>query len=121
MPKFSVCIPAYKSRFLFECIQSILGQSYVDFEVIVLNDCSPEPVEEIVRSFSDARIRYYEKEHNVGAIRLTENWNRCVALADGEIVGIMGEDDRLESDRSEESRGGKQCVCRCRYRWEAVK
>ena len=102
MPKFSVCIPAYKSRFLSECIQSILGQSYVDFEVIVLNDCSPEPVEEIVRSFSDARIRYYENEHNVGAIRLTDNWNRCVALADGEFVVIMGDDDRLESDYLEE-------------------
>lgn len=98
MPKFSVCIPAYKSRFLSECIQSILGQSYADFEVIVLNDCSPEPVEEIVRSFSDGRIRYYENERNVGAVRLTDNWNRCVALAEGEFVVIMGDDDRLEPD-----------------------
>ncbi|HWK59238.1 MAG TPA: glycosyltransferase family A protein [Parapedobacter sp.] len=98
MPKFSVCIPAYKSRFLSECIQSILGQSYADFELIVLNDCSPEPVEEIVRSFSDTRIRYYQNERNMGAIRLTDNWNRCVALAEGEFVVIMGDDDRLESD-----------------------
>lgn len=102
MPKFSVCIPAYKSRFLSECIQSILRQSYVDFELLVLNDCSPEPVEKIVRSFSDARIRYYENESNVGAVRLTDNWNRCVALAEGEYVVIMGDDDRLELDYLEE-------------------
>ena len=102
MPKFSVCIPAYKSRFLSECLQSILGQSYTDFEVIVLNDCSPEPVKEIVRSFSDARIRYYENESNVGAVRLTDNWNRCVALAEGEFVMIMGDDDRLEPNYLDE-------------------
>lgn len=102
MPKFSVCIPAFKSRFLSECIQSILGQSYADFEVIVLNDCSPEPVEKIVRSFSDNRIRYYENESNVGAVRLTDNWNRCVALAEGEFVVIMGDDDRLEPEYLEE-------------------
>lgn len=98
MPKFSICIPAYKSRFLSECLQSVLGQSYTDFEVVVLNDCSPEPVEATVRSFADARIRYYENERNVGAVRLTDNWNRCVALADGEYVMIMGDDDRLEPD-----------------------
>src|SRR3546814_2720984 len=92
MPKFSVCIPAYKSRFLSECIQSILGQSYVDFEVIVLNDCSPEPVAEIVRSFSDARIRYYETEHNLGAIRLTVNCNTLKAFAYALSVIIMGYD-----------------------------
>lgn len=102
MPKFSICIPAYKSRFLSECIQSILGQSYADFEVLVLNDCSPEPVREIVRSFHDARMRYYENEHNVGAVRLTDNWNRCIALAEGEFVVIMGDDDRLEPDYLEE-------------------
>ncbi|MGV3761301.1 glycosyltransferase family 2 protein [Parapedobacter sp.] len=102
MPKFSVCIPAYKGRFLSECIQSVLGQSYADFEVIVLNDCSPEPVEEMVRSFSDTRIRYYENERNIGAVRLTDNWNRCIALAEGEFVMIMGDDDRLDPGYLEE-------------------
>ncbi len=102
MPKFSVCIPAYKSRFLSECIASILGQSYADFEVIVVNDCSPEPIEGIVRSFADSRIHYYENEHHIGAERLTDNWNRCVALAEGEFVMIMGDDDRLEPDYLEE-------------------
>jgi len=102
MPKFSVCIPAYKSRFLAECIQSILAQSVGDFELIVLNDCSPEPVSQLVGSFDDVRIRYYENEHNVGAVRLTDNWNKCAALAQGEYLVMMGDDDRMEVDYLEE-------------------
>lgn len=102
MPKFSICIPAYKSRFLVECIQSVLAQSVTDFELIILNDCSPEPVQQIVRGFSDARIRYFENERNVGAVRLTDNWNTCLSWANGEFVVMMGDDDRLESDYLEE-------------------
>lgn len=102
MPKFSVCIPAYKSHFLAECMQSILAQSLADFELIVLNDCSPEPVRQIVATFNDARIRYYENERNVGAMQLTANWNKCLALAQGEYLVMMGDDDRLEPDYLDE-------------------
>ena len=102
MPRFSVCIPAYKSRFLEECIQCALRQSFTDFELIVLNDCSPEPVKEIVQAFTDTRIRYYENENNVGAVRLIENWNKCLALAEGEYIVILGDDDRMEPDYLEE-------------------
>ncbi|SEL91245.1 glycosyltransferase family 2 protein [Parapedobacter koreensis] len=98
MPKFSVCIPAYKSRFLEECIGSILAQSVTDFELIILNDCSPEPVAQIAATFTDSRIRYNENEHNVGAVRLTDNWNKCLALAEGEYIVMMGDDDRMEPD-----------------------
>lgn len=98
MVKFSICIPAYKSSFLTECIVSILDQSVKDFELIVLNDCSPQPVEEIVRSFSDPRIQYFSNEKNVGAYHLVSNWNKCLSLASGEFFLIMGDDDRLHPD-----------------------
>ncbi len=98
MPKFSVCIPAYKSRFLEECMSSILQQTLADFELIVLNDHSPEPVRQIVERFADARIRYVENETNVGAVRLVDNWNKCLSLASGEYIMVMGDDDRLEPD-----------------------
>lgn len=98
MPRFSICLPAYKSRFLAECIQSILQQSITDFELIILNDCSPQPVKQIVAGFSDTRIRYFENEKNVGAVRLTDNWNKCLSLATGVFTMIMGDDDRLEPD-----------------------
>lgn len=102
MPQFSICIPAYKSRFLEECIQSILQQSVTDFELIVLNDCSPQPVRQIVTRFADARIRYFENERNTGAVRLTDNWNKCLSLAKGTYLVIMGDDDRLAPDYLEE-------------------
>lgn len=96
MPEFSVCIPAYKGRFLDECIRSILGQTVADFELIILNDCSPEPVKAIVGGFDDPRIRYYENTRNVGGVKLTDNWNRCLELAQGEYIVMMGDDDRMD-------------------------
>jgi len=102
MPEFSICIPAYKSRFLRECIHSILQQTITGFELIILNDCSPEPLKEIVQEFNDSRIRYYENERNVGAERLTDNWNRCLQLATGNYLVIMGDDDRLQPDYLDE-------------------
>lgn len=98
MIKYSVCIPAYKSRYLKDCIQSILQQSLDNFELIVLNDCSPEPIEEIVSEFQDSRINYYKNDINVGALNLVDNWNKCLSLAVGEFVVIMGDDDLLDRD-----------------------
>src|SRR5690606_1152380 len=98
MIKYSICIPAYKSRYLKDCIQSILQQSLDNFELIVLNDCSPEPIEEIVSEFQDSRINYYKNDINVGALNLVDNWNKCLSLAVGEFVVIMGDDDLLDRD-----------------------
>ena len=102
MIEFSICIPAYKEEFLKECIQSILQQSLQDFELIILNDCSPASVEEIVATFHDERIRYFKNERNVGAVKLVDNWNKCLGLARGEYLVIMGDDDLLEPDYLEE-------------------
>lgn len=96
--KFSITIPAYKTRFLRECIDSVLAQTYTDFEVIILNDASPEDVDGIVHSFTDNRIRYYKNEQNVGAVNLVDNWNKCLELAKGEYIICMGDDDRLMPD-----------------------
>ena len=76
--KFSILIPAFKAKFLHECISSVLAQSCKDFEIVVLNDCSPEGIEDIVSSFADDRIRYYSDEKNVGAYDVVDNWNRLL-------------------------------------------
>ncbi len=93
---FSVLIPAYKGNYLKEAIQSVLEQDYDDFEIIVLNDCSPEPLEKIVASFTDSRIIYNKNEKNSGAERLVETWNKCLSLANGDFVICMGDDDKLK-------------------------
>ena len=78
--KFSITIPAYKAAFLPEAIESCLAQTYSDFELIVVDDASPEDIAGIVHRYEDRRIKYYRNEHNYGAINVVENWNRCLAL-----------------------------------------
>ena len=102
MTKFSICIPAYKDKFLKECITSILNQTNSDFELIILNDCSPYPIRQITDIFDDLRIKYFENQHNVGAENLIQNWNKLLSLASGDYIMIMGDDDKLESNYLEE-------------------
>ena len=100
--KYSVLIPAFKSTFLRECIESVLAQSINDFEVVVLNDNSPEPIDEIINTFSDKRILYYRNEKNIGAYNVVDNWNRLLELSHGEFVLCMGDDDMLAPNCLEE-------------------
>ena len=100
--KYSITIPAFKSTFLKECIDSILSQTYSDFELIILNDASPEPIEEIVDQYDDKRIHYYKNEKNVGAIDVVDNWNKLLKLAQGEYIICMGDDDMLANNCLEE-------------------
>lgn len=93
--KFSITIPAYKTAYLKECIESILTQTYTDFELIIVNDASPENLTSIVHSFNDSRIRYYINEKNCGAINVVDNWNKCLNYATGDYIICMGDDDKL--------------------------
>lgn len=99
---FTIVIPAYKSQFLEECITSIISQTLSDFELIIVNDCSPQPVEEIVKKFTDPRIKYSRNESNIGAEHLVTNWNNALKLANGKFFMMMGDDDKLEPNYLEE-------------------
>ena len=93
--KFSISIPVYKSQFLHECISSILNQSYQNYELIIVNDCSPNPVDSIIEQFKDGRIRYYKNEKNTGAENVVNNFNICLSKAQGEYFILMGDDDSM--------------------------
>lgn len=95
MPLFSITIPAYKSKFLKECIASCLAQTYADLEIIIVNDHSSEDLDSIVRCYSDSRIRYYVNEKNCGAVNVVDNWNKCLEYAKGDYIICMGDDDIL--------------------------
>ena len=92
---FSITIPAYKKKYLKEAIDSCLAQSYKDFELVIVNDHSPEDLDSIVKSYNDSRIRYYVNEKNCGAINVVDNWNKCLEYAKGDYIICMGDDDRL--------------------------
>ena len=95
MIKFSITIPAYKGNYLHEAIESILKQSYQNYELVIVDDCSPEDLKSIVDNFSDSRIRYYRNDKNCGAVDVVDNWNICLNYCTGDYVICMGDDDKL--------------------------
>ncbi|MGM9803101.1 MAG: glycosyltransferase family 2 protein [Muribaculaceae bacterium] len=95
-PRFSFVLPAYKGRYLAESIQSILAQTVTDFELVIVNDCSPDDIASIVAVNSDERIRYYENEQNIGGADLVAQWNKCLSYARGEYVILATDDDLYE-------------------------
>ena len=90
VPKVSVCIPAYKSRHLRHTINSVLAQTFDDFELLVVDDAPSNDIAEIIAGYSDWRLRYYRNERNLG---LVGNWNRCLSLAQGEYIAVLHDDD----------------------------
>lgn len=93
MPKYSFVLPAYKARFFKEALDSILAQTYKDFELIIVNDASPEDLDSIVKSYDDSRIRYYVNEENIGGKDLVAQWNHCLEYVNGEYVILASDDD----------------------------
>lgn len=93
---FSIIVPCYKARFLQSCIESILSQTYKNFELILVNDASPEDIDCIVTHFNDKRIHYYKRKKNMGSRRLAENWNECLSYVNGDYVICMGDDDLMK-------------------------
>lgn len=91
----TVAIPAYKAKFLKEAIDSILNQEYSNFEIVIVNDASPENLDSIVQKYTDDRIRYFVNNENCGAVNVVDNWNKCLAHANGDYIICMGDDDKL--------------------------
>lgn len=97
-PKFSVCIPAYKrARHLAPMLDSILGQDYEDFEIVLCEDCSPE--REAIAAIADdynqrypGKLRFFLNELNLG---YDANVRNLVEKAAGEYCFFMGNDDLM--------------------------
>lgn len=92
-PAVSVLLPVYNTpeQSLRECIDGILNQTFSDFELIIVNDCSPdENVEKVVKSYTDKRIRYYKNEKNLG---ISDTRNRLLELAKGKYLAVHDHDD----------------------------
>jgi glycosyltransferase involved in cell wall biosynthesis len=101
----SIGIPAFKAKYLREAIESVLKQSYPDFELIIVNDASPENIDEIVHSFNDSRIRYFKNQENLGKESVVRNWNRCLEYARGEYFVLFSDDDVSEPNFLKEMEG----------------
>ena len=91
--RFSFVLPAYKSEYLQVAIDSILQQTYIDFELIIVDDASPYHLESIVNQYNDNRIVFHRNENNIGGKNLVSNWNKCIKYAKGEYVILASDDD----------------------------
>ena len=92
MTKVSVLMPVYNTNevFLRESIESILNQTFQDFELIIVDDGSSEDIESVVKSFKDSRIKFHKNDKNRG-VGYTRN--RLIDLAVGEYVAFQDSDD----------------------------
>ena len=90
-PKISVLMPVYntKEEYLREAVESILNQTFTDFEFIIINDGSTNNAKDVILSYTDNRIKYYEQEN----IKLIGTLNRGLSLCTGEYIARMDSDD----------------------------
>ena len=84
-------MPCYNcENYVAEAIESMLNQTFADFELIVLDDCSTDGTAEIAKKYSDERIVYHRNEQNLG---LVDTLNLGLTLAKGELIARMDGDD----------------------------
>lgn len=94
-PKVTFFVPCYKlAHLLPECVNSILAQTCGDFEILIMDDCSPDNTPEVARTFTDPRVQHIRNPENLGHLR---NYNKAIALARGEYIWLISADDQLRT------------------------
>jgi len=96
-PLVSIAIPTYNraDSYLKEALQSVLNQTYQNFELIVSDNCSSDDTELVVKNFRDNRIRYFKQTENIGQ---NNNCNFCLAQARGKYFMLLYDDDLIDPD-----------------------
>jgi glycosyltransferase involved in cell wall biosynthesis len=97
-PRLSIGLPVYNGdRYLSESLESLLGQTYAEFELIISDNASTDGTAEICRHYAgqDSRIRYFRQRHNIGC---APNHNFVLTQAKGELFKSASHDDLYASD-----------------------
>jgi glycosyltransferase involved in cell wall biosynthesis len=93
-PLVSICIPTYnRAGMINKAIESALGQTYRNIEVIVVDNDSSDNTDAVVAAYTDERLTYVKNERNLG---LFGNFNRCIELATGKYLHILHSDDYID-------------------------
>lgn len=98
IPRYTFLLTAYKRKYLAEAIESILGQNYAEFKLIIVDDASPENLDEVITGYGDGRIRHIKHDHNTGRTNLVSHWNKCLEYVDTEYVILASDDDIYHHD-----------------------
>ena len=100
-PRVSIITLTYNhERFIVECIESVLGQTYRDWEMIIIDDGSTDGTQDIIQRYNDSRIIFIQKEHR-GIDFIGENYNQALDLSNGEFILILEGDDYIPANRLE--------------------
>ena len=92
-PFFSICIPSYNSKsFISETINSVLIQTFKNFELIIVDNASSDSTIDIVKQFQDDRLVLYKNATNIG---IHGNHNLCMKYATGKYVHVLSSDDKF--------------------------
>lgn len=96
----SIIMPSYNTaEYIAESIQSVLEQSYTDWELLVVDDCSTDKTDEVIKPYlTDGRIKYYKNEKNCGA---AVSRNRALREAKGQWIAFLDSDDLWMPDKLE--------------------
>ncbi|MEQ9620305.1 MAG: glycosyltransferase [Deltaproteobacteria bacterium] len=95
-PEVSVVMPAYNhEKFVGEAIESVLNQTFTDFEFVIINDGSKDGTEAVIRRYDDPRIKYYSQK-NQGAHNAI---NKGISIAKGKYISIINSDDVYHPER----------------------
>ena len=96
--RLAIIIPAYKAKFLPAALESIAAQTCKDFTLYIGDDCSPEPISEIVEQYRDKIYMVYQRfDTNLGGKDLVAQWERCIAMSKDEpYIWLFSDDDVME-------------------------
>lgn len=99
MPKVSICIPAYnQTEYLKKTIDSVLSQTFDDYEIIITDDSPNHSVGDLVNSFDRKdKIKYYKNSVSLGS---PENWNESLRKSKGKYIKVLHHDDALNDKDS---------------------
>lgn len=101
-PLISIITPTYNHKFYVkECIESVLNQTYLNWEMIIVDDFSNDGTSEIIEEYikKDKRVRTIRHIDNYGIYRLSESYNEALKIAHGEFIAILEGDDYWPKDK----------------------
>ena len=95
----SIIMPSYNTGlYIKESIQSVINQTYKNWELIIVDDCSTDNTDQIIKKFDDNRIKYFKNESNSGA---AVSRNRALKEAKGKWIAFLDSDDLWKSVKLE--------------------
>lgn len=95
--KYTFLVPAYKRRHFKEAVNSMLGQTFDDYQIVISDDCSPEGLAELTAELQTGdkgtKIVYHRNRENIGGLRLVNHWNQLVEQCESDFLVMASDDD----------------------------